>query len=515
MSSLTTPGPLAAPSGTTTRPTACRAPSVSLFFDTLGQVRACCVNHTFALGHVGRQSLAEIWRGPAAAELRRALAAHDYSRGCDFCRWQVVDGRADSAHARKYDAFPLADDGELWPRNMEFNLANTCNLECPMCDGELSSAIRARRDRLPPLPKVYDERFFADLRGFLPHLERAQFLGGEPFLVREHYRVWDLLIADGLAPACEITTNGTQFHAEVERVLTHLPVSINISLDGITPETVAALRKNASLEQILGNFRRFHALCRERGTGIGFNFSLMRQNVDEFGRFLLFADEWQCPVALCTVVHPTRFSLYTLPAEELAAVVAKLEEEGRRLRPQLTLNGPVWDDALARLRGRWEHGGQAALGFVPAGLSEGFSAQRGVSDEQALEAETRDALATWCGQPADALDLAGDDRIVAVESTGLWGIPAEQCLGREIEPILAFARVRLGPAVQVRRWEGDSQRLDRELLFTTPAGDATEVRMVVVPRYDASGRLAGSRVLAARRSAGSTVDVAMSPGAAP
>ena len=66
---------------------------------------------------------------------------------------------------------------------MEFSISNVCNLECVMCNGNFSSAIRAHRDQLPPAKSVYSNAFDPVLRSILPHLFRAKFLGGEPFLI--------------------------------------------------------------------------------------------------------------------------------------------------------------------------------------------------------------------------------------------------------------------------------------------------------------------------------------------
>ena len=140
----------------------------------------------------------------------------------------------------KYDEFPVPATGELWPANLEFNLANTCNLECLMCRGELSSAIRARRDRLPPLPRVYNDTFFADLRKYLQRARCLQFLGGEPFLIQEHFRVWEMLIEDGLKPEVQITTNGTQWNARVERVSS--PVAQRAAVGAVTAYDKASRR---------------------------------------------------------------------------------------------------------------------------------------------------------------------------------------------------------------------------------------------------------------------------------
>jgi MoaA/NifB/PqqE/SkfB family radical SAM enzyme len=49
----------------------CYAPFVSLYFNTLGDVIACCQNTTFILGNVAHQRLDDIWRGQNIKTLRK------------------------------------------------------------------------------------------------------------------------------------------------------------------------------------------------------------------------------------------------------------------------------------------------------------------------------------------------------------------------------------------------------------------------------------------------------------
>ena len=171
-----------------------------MYLDQHGYVRACCMNTLHVLGNIEEQLLSEIWRGEAANRLRRAMEAHDLDLGCDFCKWPVQDGRPDLAFSRWFEEFAPEDgaDGDAaWPRQLEFSVSNTCNLQCIQCNGEWSSSIRSQREGLPPCRSVYGEAFFEDLRAFVPHLERAKFLGGEPFLAGETLRIMELMVDEG------------------------------------------------------------------------------------------------------------------------------------------------------------------------------------------------------------------------------------------------------------------------------------------------------------------------------
>jgi molybdenum cofactor biosynthesis enzyme MoaA len=321
-----------------------------MYLDVYGNVLACCQNTTQRLGNITRTPLLDIWRGEAANELRAALVDYDLDLGCHFCHWQVDDTNNDGMFATVFDQYAATGTDPEWPSRMEFSLSNTCNLECVMCRGEFSSAIRSHREQLPPLPSPYGDAFFTQLVPFLPHLVEARFFGGEPFLATESFRIWDLMIEAELEIPCSVTTNGTILTPRVERVLEHLPLSIGVSIDGTTRDTVEAIRVNASFDQIMANFRRFHAYAQERGTSLDLTFCLMRRNWQEFGDYLSFADEWGCGVFVNTVLYPSEESVYSLPASELDEVVRGLERDDARNQARLRRNRHVWDEELARLQ---------------------------------------------------------------------------------------------------------------------------------------------------------------------
>lgn len=340
---------------------ACYAPFVSLFFNCWGQVRACCVNHSYTLGSIASSRLPEIWSGENIRLLREAMKNYDFSLGCELCEWQINDGNFQAAdanylslHAMKYDHFPMEDDA-LYPTNLEFNLANTCNLECVMCNGTFSSSIRSRREKLPPLPRVYKEEFFEDLRDFLPHVRGAQFLGGEPFLVVEHFQVWDLMIEMGLPISCHVTTNGTQWNDKVVRVLESMPFTVSISMDGASKDTFEKIRLNAKYDEVVKNVGRFREYTNRKGTRLAFSFTLMTENWHELGDFLLFADSWDAGVSVCTLTYPDQYNVYKLPTDKLREVVETLDRQAIDVVPKLGRNRGVFQNVLNNLRHRLEH----------------------------------------------------------------------------------------------------------------------------------------------------------------
>jgi radical SAM protein with 4Fe4S-binding SPASM domain len=330
----------------------CYAPYTSLYFDRRGDVRVCCHNWQHKVGNITENSIDEIWNGEALKKVRGAVRAYDFSLGCAYCEWQLASGSLVNLSMRKWDDLTVLSPDPGWPQQMEFSMSNTCNLECIMCDGEASSAIRANREHLPPLLKVYSEAFFAELRKYLPHLRNAKFLGGEPFLEQECYRIWDMLSEDRIALPCHVTTNGTQFNSRIERILDSMPFGIAVSIDGFTKETIESIRVHARYESLVENMRRFRAYTLARKTSFGLTYCLMRPNWREFGDFCLWADDLDCSVFVNQVTRPAELSLYALPLHDLQQIVAVMENQATTLLPRLGRHRETWLGQMQRLQQR-------------------------------------------------------------------------------------------------------------------------------------------------------------------
>lgn len=390
--------------------TMCAAPSMQLRLDPNGLVTTCCKTLR-PLGHIGRNSLDEIWNGALRHEIEDALVAGDFSVGCERCGAEIeMEGRP-ASYAAYYDAWAdhLTTDpaSRAWPTRMEMNLSNSCNLQCIQCDGDSSSAIRIHREGRRPLPKVYGDEFFDELRDFLPHLERIVFGGGEPFLGPENYRVWDLVAEVNPAIDCQIITNATQWTPRIERLLERLRCSFIFSLDGITKETFESVRVGADFDQVMANVDRFIAHTQRVGSTAMVNHCLMPQNHHEFGDLLLWAEERGLFVNVSVVRYPATASIARLPAEELRRVCADLEAQGERLEGRLELNRRTWELELDRIRA-WANSGD--LGPDPQSHTIMWFRCEGSGPSDDLVARSELAASAWDGQ-VHATSVGDDDLI--------------------------------------------------------------------------------------------------------
>ncbi|WP_426574233.1 radical SAM protein [Aquihabitans sp. McL0605] len=406
----------------------CRAPSVSMRFSPTGEVRVCCANDKISLGRVGEVPLREIWEGRIISDLGAALDQGEYPHGCDDCAPGTVADRA-STPADNFDRFPRQPRSG-WPQRLEFALSNRCNLQCVMCNGELSSSIRIQREGRAPLPSAYGDEFYEEVRPFLVHLREAEFIGGEPFLEPGARRIWDLFLELGVRPNIHVTTNGTILTAHVERYVRELAMGIAVSIDAASRELFEAIRVGASFDTVIANRDRLRAITRETGAGFAINFCLMTNNWHELADMVVEADRLDALLQALPVLWPSPFSLFCLPDEELRVIVAQLDAVDAERRGSFGRNRGVWDQSLALLR---DHLRRADLGTVPVNL------------------RNRQVIRPWVVRPdeviADLAERAGHPPVV-VEGEGVDVDSVGTGLERWLGPPLAVAKAEDGS------WQG-------------------------------------------------------------
>lgn len=432
---------------------ACYAPFTSLHIEPNGNVKACCMNQWHHLGNLATRSLRSIWDGAALQQLRDALAVSDFSRGCENCGTEIRRGSPESAERRVFDVFRVTGPRPSWPSNLELALSNTCNLQCVMCNGELSSAIRRHREGREPLPDPFGEDFFDELDDFLPHLSSATFLGGEPFLARSSMRVMERLVELGLAPECSVITNGTRLDDRVRRLVSELPMNVSVSIDAVDPELLRRIRVGVDPAALLRNIEEFRRLTAATGHRVTLSFSLMRSNYGELAGVFALADRLDCDVFVVKVFHPGRFSLYHAPPAEIREALAQLEHDDLALGP------------MERNRADWEH----QLDWV-RGLAERRDA------EERVEESSIESIRTlrWFGE----VRTHGDLLIRSVEPPDLSvaGVEVGDLVGHSMLEVQQRLTQRLGGATSTEvRYLPDGLQVNT-IRFEPPGGEPVCIR---------------------------------------
>ena len=348
----------------------CYAPALSLNFDQTGNVTACCFNREHVLGRYPQNTVAEIWSGKPVAKLRAALKADKLNLGCWQCERMIEQGNHEGNLIQHFDDYePLMSKSWLTRANtnvvskikavffngreksvqelptplvFEFEISNHCNLECIMCGGKWSSAIRKNREKLPPLKSPYDAAFVEQIKGFLPNLKRANFLGGEPFLINLYYDIWDAIIKENPNIEVGITSNGTMLSSRAKKIIQQLPnCRITLSIDSVQKNTWETIRRNGQFEGLESNIE----WLLKSGKLKSFSVCPMIQNWKEIPEILQFCERNDLDLYFNTVIEPLggrqqgihignatspalvdEVSLATLPKEQLERIIGFYSE---------------------------------------------------------------------------------------------------------------------------------------------------------------------------------------------
>ena len=301
------------------KPLFCYVPFNSLTFSFQGKVFACTYNREKLLGTYPEQSIREIWTGEEARRLREYMQHNDLDYGCQHCKYFFDKRKFSNLKPMVFDKY--ADNtGAAYPRVLEFELSNECNLECQMCVGEVSSSIRKNREKLPPIRMPYDAEFVKQLEEFIPHIKEAKFFGGEPFLISLYFDIWEKMLS--INPSIEffLITNGTHWNNKIRSILERGHFEIAISIDALNKQKMESIRKNANFDKVIENIHHFNDYARRNNRRISLSFTVQQDNWEEFPKMIEFCNELGAHIYVSYLEWPVKFAISSLPHEKLKEI---------------------------------------------------------------------------------------------------------------------------------------------------------------------------------------------------
>jgi MoaA/NifB/PqqE/SkfB family radical SAM enzyme len=308
------------------RPLFCYVPFSSMSFSFKGRVLACAYNQKVELGRYPQQTIHEMWFSSQEGDrLREHMRHNDLNYGCKHCKYFVEHGKFSGLKPLVFDKYHRLSRFKH-PKVMEFELSNTCNFECVMCNGEVSSSIRKNRDKLPPVKSPYDDAFVEQLKEFVPHLEEAKFYGGEPFLIPIYFKIWDLMLELNPSIKIFIITNGSVLNDRIKELLYKGHFEIGVSLDSMNKERLESIRLNVQQEVLLKNIAYFNKYCREMGRKLVISFTMMRINYSDFEAAVRFCNEIDAILYVSYLKTPPKFAIWNLPSSSLVEILEGMKQ---------------------------------------------------------------------------------------------------------------------------------------------------------------------------------------------
>ncbi|MDD2634976.1 MAG: radical SAM protein [Bacteroidales bacterium] len=297
----------------------CYAPFTSLRFSQSGNILACCYNRGYSLGKYPNTSIKEAWSGDKIKALRNHLKKQEFDLGCDICESRIENKLYNLTGAFHYD-YLHEELKKRYPVMFDFELDNTCNLECVMCSGENSSKILINREKLKKNNSVYDENFLLQLKDFIPHLVEARFSGGEPFLIPIYYKIWELFAEINPSTRITVLTNATIFNERIANLLKRANFSIAVSIDSLKKDTYSKIRKNADFDVVIKNMKIFYEYSKQNNSIFFINVCPMPYNWFEIPDILTYCNSRNIRLVFHTIIFPPQESLWILSSKKLGKI---------------------------------------------------------------------------------------------------------------------------------------------------------------------------------------------------
>lgn len=303
----------------------CNAPFSTLLFTEYGEMIPCYYNKNIVFGKYPNDAPMEIWSGEKMEFLRKQIKENNLSFGCQDCFHYIESGNYYSTGAWKYDYLPL--NKLKYPVSLDFQISNICNLACIMCNGEYSQMVRQLREKKDKYVNPYDDTFVEKIKPLLPYIKEAAFTGGEVFLIKIYYKIWDAIAEINPNVRISITTNGTILNSRVKEYFEKLDFNITISLDSVNKESFEKIRRFSNFDKYLEHFDYFLGYTKRKKTIFTVKICPMRQNWREIPDIVNFLNCKDVLFQFNNVIFPPYVALWNLHSHELKGIISYLNNQ--------------------------------------------------------------------------------------------------------------------------------------------------------------------------------------------
>ena len=351
----------------------CVLPWVSLETSPIGTVRPCCLAEEEITDINGNKfdlsksaELADIQDSNYMRKLRKQFLRAEQPDTCRKC-WAVEDANGTSKRMHTLNRLKHIIPDSDWTQDpkplmfLDLKLGNICNLKCRICGSWSSSAFAVEEIEFSPIAEKKtgfhyqmlkqgawakdNQDFWEEIKNLSDQIRYIEFTGGEPFMIREHFRFLERIVDMGIAGQVEIhyNTNGTQFPDNAEDVWQHFKtVEIAFSIDDVGAR-FEYQRANAVWSEVESNIARFMAM-RDRHPNIQLQACITVNvfNVIYLETVANWADQQGFDFVYWNMLHEARhFSIAALPDTAKQAIVEKLSTAAVSTKTQAEIKSVI------------------------------------------------------------------------------------------------------------------------------------------------------------------------------
>lgn len=222
-----------------------------MFINPDGDFRVCCAGKS--LGNLNNSSLEDILYGPKITKVRTDMLNQGYSDYCTNCM-ESEEKSGKSLREQFNTDLSQIDTSKFIPKNIDIRWKNTCQLRCGYCNSEWSSAYALWEGKTERVSAIDWQRDVLDyIARDKTSIEVANFLGGEPLLLKDNIELIDYIDTSIHA---SIVTNlaAKNIHVlPVYQKLINRKASWLVSLEA-TGNKYEYIRRNAKWETTKSNY---------------------------------------------------------------------------------------------------------------------------------------------------------------------------------------------------------------------------------------------------------------------
>lgn len=323
-----------------------------------GRAFPCCLSEPdHPIGNLKTQTMREIWNDTPLKQMRTNMLNNVPCKECTKCYEQEnskLFSMRESANKNFGHHIGIVDDtkpdgtyDDFKLRYYDIRFSNLCNFACRTCGGIFSSNWYKDEKAAgwdPKHPQVMyagkdEDDMWEQMQEHIPHLEQIYWAGGEPLIMKEHWKVLDELVKREMFHVRLIyNTNFSELKFKGRDVLEMWKlfdcVSVGASLDG-SYERGEYIRKGQNWKETVENRERMLEICPNVDFYVSSTVSMMNVlHISDFHREwvdlgLLRPMDWNINI----LQHPHRYRVDVLPEHLKQQAKEKLEAHIEWLRP--------------------------------------------------------------------------------------------------------------------------------------------------------------------------------------
>lgn len=328
----------------------CVLPWVHLSADTDGTFSPCCLYQGSIERDDGKKHIADgvtvgdVWNSNYMQNLRTQFLNNERPHECRYC-WDLEDGGMKSKRINDLERFHVPEqaytpDTEQKPVYFDLKLGSICNLKCRICTYENSvkwakdaKALKLADDSTVDYylansrwAEDYPE-FWTDLLQYMDSVIQIDFAGGDPLLIKAHYRFLEMLAdkADVSNIAIHYNTNGTILPSD--KILNEIwpqfkRVEIMLSIDAVGKK-FEYQRHGSRWDTVVNNIERFREFD---NIVLQVCHTVNILNVLDICEFVVWAEQRELEIYFNMLYHPMHYNIKNLPLAAKQALLDRVEK---------------------------------------------------------------------------------------------------------------------------------------------------------------------------------------------